>query len=416
MRAHLAHVAQHQPAWGGQAAQHLDGREHGIGVGVVAVVHQRGGAAGPGQGTHLRPSLHRTEGLQPLLDGGQGFASGLCADSGGQRVAHVVQPRHGQAHAQARGVQPQFDIPGLGRGVPVRLRAGIGLPLQREGAHLPGAGHLAPHRGHRVVGRKHRDARGGQGRQHGAVLLRHGLHAGHELLVFALRVVDERHRRRRQPGQLPDLPRVVHAQFHHAHAVPDLVVLAHPQQGQRQADVVVQIALGGERSGAVASAQDGRDHLRHRGLAVAAGHRDQRQVETVPPCRGQRLQGRQRIGHLQATQARLGQTTLGQGRHRARLARCSQEVMGIKALAAQGHEQVAGLQAAGVGMHPLERERAIAHQHRAGQQRMGLGQGHHGCAPTGCAVADARRACKAAVASVTSQKGCFTPAISCVCS
>jgi hypothetical protein len=41
LAADLAHVAQHQPARAGQGGQHLNRGEHGIGVGVVAVVDQR---------------------------------------------------------------------------------------------------------------------------------------------------------------------------------------------------------------------------------------------------------------------------------------------------------------------------------------------------------------------------------------
>jgi hypothetical protein len=56
------------------------------------------------------------------------------------------------------------------------------------------------------------------------------------------------------------------------------LVLAQAQQRQRHADVVVEVALVAKAPRAEPGAQDGRDHLRDRGLAVAAGHRDQRQV------------------------------------------------------------------------------------------------------------------------------------------
>jgi hypothetical protein len=39
--AHLAHVAQQQPARAGHGGQHVDGGQHRVGVGVVAVVDQR---------------------------------------------------------------------------------------------------------------------------------------------------------------------------------------------------------------------------------------------------------------------------------------------------------------------------------------------------------------------------------------
>src|SRR6476619_5300161 len=52
-------------------------------------------------------------------------------------------------------------------------------------------------------------------------------------------------------------------------AIVGAAALAQAQQRQRQADVVVEVAFGGERRIADPGAEDRRDHLRHRGLAVA---------------------------------------------------------------------------------------------------------------------------------------------------
>ena len=60
---------------------------------------------------------------------------------------------------------------------------------------------------------------------------------------------------------------------------------AQAQQRQRQADVVVEVALRRQVVLRLPGAQDGRDHLRHRGLAVAAGDGDQRQLELRAPGR-----------------------------------------------------------------------------------------------------------------------------------
>ena len=89
-----------------------------------------------------------------------------------------------------------------------------------EAQHRARAGLGAPDGRHRVVGRKDRDAVGRQGLDGGAVLACHGLDAVHELLVLALRVVDERDRGRRDARQQCDLARVVHAEFDDGGATP----------------------------------------------------------------------------------------------------------------------------------------------------------------------------------------------------
>ena len=61
-------------------------------------------------------------------------------------------------------------------------------------------------------------------------------------LVFALCVVDQGHRWLDQIGQISDLAGMVHAQFHHRNTL----FGAQAQDRERQADVVVEVALRGE--------------------------------------------------------------------------------------------------------------------------------------------------------------------------
>jgi hypothetical protein len=114
--------------------------------------------------------------------------------------------------------------------------------------------------------------------------------------VLALGVVDQRHRGPGQVGQVGDLAGMVHAQLDHA----DLVRGLQPQQSQRHADVVVQIAFGGQGALGLPGPQDGRDHLGDGGLAVAAGHADQGQAALRAPGCGQCAQRSQAVGHLDA--------------------------------------------------------------------------------------------------------------------
>jgi len=116
----------------------------------------------------------------------------------------------------------------------------------------------------------------------------------------------------------------------------------------------------------------------------------------------QRLLG---VGHLQTRQIGFGQAARRERGDGTGCLRLGKEIMRIEMFAAQGDEQVAGLQAAGVAVNAEQRDGTIADERRSGKQRVRLGQGHH--------HADApARAASAALASSTSEKWCFTPAIS----
>ena len=80
-----------------------------------------------------------------------------------------------------------------------------------------------------------------------------------------------------------------------------------------------------------------------------------------------------------------------------RLARLGQKVVGVKALALQGHEQIARLQAAAIGVYALHRCAALAHQAGAGLACLDpvqrLLQLHHHAGAFPARVARAWRAC-----------------------
>jgi hypothetical protein len=172
-------------------------------------------------------------------------------------------------------------------------QASQGLPQRRVG----------------IVSRKNRHTVGGQGLQNCPVFTRDGLHRDHELLVFALCIVHQGHGGRRYPGQPRHFSGMVHAYFNHGAAVCG----TQAQQGQGQANVVVEVALGCQRLLACPGAQDAGHHLSHRGFSVAACHRHQRQLELLAPPTSQLAQGLSTVGHLKATEPGFDQTTLGQG-------------------------------------------------------------------------------------------------------
>ena len=90
--------------------------------------------------------------------------------------------------------------------------------------------------------------------------------------------------------ELRGLAAMVHAELDHRGPV----LAPQAQQRERQADRVVEVAFGGEHVvGTEGLAQDRREHLLHRGLAVAAHHHGERHLELRPPVGGEPPQRRQ---------------------------------------------------------------------------------------------------------------------------
>ena len=246
----------------------------------------------------------------------------------------------------------------------------------------PGTGFGRPHRAVKIVRRKHRYAARRQRVDDGAVFLGHGFDGGHEFEVLTLGVVDQGHRGLGDGGQGGNFTGMVHAQLDHRQRM----VRAQAQHGQRHADLIVEVALSGQKSLWLVGAQDGRHHLGHRGFAVAAGHGHQRQRELCTPVRGQFSQRQFGIGHHEAGQAcdsqtRLGIIALADGGHRTFGFGLGQKFIGVETLATQGDKQVTRLQRAGVGVDAGKSHVTLAHQTGMVQPRLGLLQSHHLAGP-----------------------------------
>ena len=107
--------------------------------------------------------------------------------------------------------------------------------------------------------------------------------------MFGARIGDDADGRRGKGGERGELPGVVGAHLDDRVAL----VVFESQQRQRQADVVVEVAAGGERGGELA--QDRGDHLLAGGLAVAACDADDRAGVARAACGRRTLQGDERI-------------------------------------------------------------------------------------------------------------------------
>ena len=108
------------------------------------------------------------------------------------------------------------------------------------------------------------------------------------------------------------------------------------------------------------------------------------------------------VGHFETRKTR-GQAAVVRDRgHRALVARLGDEVVGIEVVALERHEEVAGLQRAGVRVHALHFDGAVAHEaalHPGGGALEVEHAGHFLALSAACACA-------------WSENGCLTPAIS----
>ncbi len=269
--------------------------------------------------------------------------------------------RHRERDGQRSGRRGQVQL--AAEAVRNEVAAHLRLVVEAE-AQLPAvARKLAPDVRLRVVGIEHGDAAGCQANVDLALGQRHVLHRAESFEVRALRVVHQRHGRRREARQVVDLAGVVHAHLDHCR----MMLRTQLEQGQRQSDVVVQVALGRQHTlgrAAEMCAQDRRAHFLDRGLAVAAGDAQERNRETAAPGGGELAQREARVIHRDQRQAGVG---LGPdacdhgaggplGQHLAHV------VVAVEALALQCDEQHAGDHGARIGADGVEfRVGALVH-------------------------------------------------------
>ena len=365
--ADLAHVAEHQRGGRRAGGEHVDRRAHRIGVRVVAVVDHRGAACGF---LDLQPARVRTKRAQALRDGFRFDADSKRAGCSGKRVAHVVQAGDRERRVGRAGRRAEAD---LARQPIEPVAAGDRAAAQAEVELAACARAAAEKVSVRVVRIDHRDAFVAQSVVDRGVLGRDVLDRAHELEVLALRVVDQRHRRARDLGEVRDLAPVVHAELDRAPAVR----MAQAEQRERQPDVVVQVAARGQHGFFTRMLpEDRRQHLLDRGLAVRAGDGNERRREARAPVAREIAEAAARVVDHQCRQRVLAAILAVDHRRRGlRRRHCLQKIVAVEALAAQRDEEIARLDRAAVGRHAGEQRVGPA---AAGAERgRGLGQPHH---------------------------------------
>jgi hypothetical protein len=280
----------------------------------------------------------------------------------------------------------------------------VGRVVDGEAEHRAPAGQSTPVGGIGIVLVDHGDAVRRQATVDGALLAGHLVEAAHTLEVSALGVGHQGHGRGADLRQVGDLAGAVHAHLDHRRAMPG----SEAEQGQRQADVIVQVAARRQHGGAERRLEDGGDHFLGRRLAVRAGHRDHRQVEAGAPGGGEAAEGEARIvdddRRYAIRQARglMQEQRHGPGRHRL-----CQEIVGVEAFAAERDEQLAGIDVAGVRRYAAHDEVVADQAPAAGAGDIGKPPFHH--ATSRC---EAPRAARARRACSISENGVRTPATS----
>jgi hypothetical protein len=308
--------------------------------------------------------------------GGDGLGRqprGVRGGRGGQEVGQVVRAHERQGHVQRAATDPQVEAHARQAAAPVP-GGDLARALAPEPDHAPGVAPAHPQQV-LVVGVEHRHAAGPEPLQDLGLGLGDGLQRVEELQVHGGHAGDHGHVGLRQPRQLAQLAGVVHAQLQHGRAL----LREQPQQCQRQAVPVVQVALGLEHR--AERAQQGRRDLLGGGLADRAG--DDQHGQPRRPARGAREvgQGARGVRHAHESQAaRRLDGAVHQRGPGAAVAGGREVVVAVQPLAVDGHEQLARQQRARVDRHPRDhlRQRRRTRQPAAahGLEHAGEPAGH----------------------------------------
>ena len=341
--AEFGHVAEHQPGFAARLRQGRDRGQHRAGVGVVAVVHQHDAVR---QRVRDLPSLHRDGVLESLHDGVEVGARGQRQRPGRQGVEDVVRARKRQPDVGAAGRRVEHET----RAVHLVADAAgmqVAAVLHAEAEDPARAGDLREIGREGVVGIDHRDAVVRQRLVDRTLGFGDAEQAAHAFDVRGRDVVHQRHLRRRDAGQVGDIARLAGA-----HLVDgELRVFRRVDHRQRQADLVVAVAR--VDVGAAGAREDPVGEHLHRGLAVAAGEGHDHCRAILLHAGGELAERLLGVGAEDARQRGLDVAVQQQGRGAGRFGLRHQGV-GVEMLAAQGDEQRAGRQRAGVGADRLD--------------------------------------------------------------
>ena len=378
-RAELQHIAQHGAARAARfdRAQERERLRHGGRVRVVAVVEHRD-ASGAHQ---LQPVRRRRERGQRRRRLAPRHAEVVAHQNGREGVPHVVPPEERQHEGRPVGkreagasVGAHRDVGRAKVGLHVLERVGADLrrpaPVSRPEARVVGVHHQEPLRAERGDRFRQLALRVGDGVERAEPLQ---MRLGHDREDAHLGTADR--------GQLGDLPGRPHGELQDEH----LVVRTKPRQGQGKPDLVVLVPHVLQHP--PARPEHGRDHLLRRRLAVRSRHGDAGDARRVAAVARERLERRERIGDrdhgASGARGRVGERPVAprQAPRRARFERRGDEVVPVRALARERHEEDAGRNGAAVDgglrernvrARPARHEPAVGHGEHVGEREPGI--------------------------------------------
>ncbi|MNJ28516.1 hypothetical protein D3C77_230540 [compost metagenome] len=302
-------------------------------------------------------------GIQALDDSVQRQTKGMCGGSGGQRVADVMgteqielDPRHTQWTVQ---VERRATTLILGEISGMEICASV---VQREGQHLAITGALFPDAEGLVIKVQYCHAILTQTFEDLALGFDNLLRAAELADMRSAGIVDQRHLWLGQSNGVGNLANARGTQLDDCRGM----LRGDFKQGQRGAEVVVQVATRGQDR--TAGAQDAGEHFLDRGLAAGAGDGSDRLVERGTVQRTQLAQSLAAIGNQQLRQAGAWHFSFDQGSNSALGLYFIEVIVTVKTRPGQGDKQLPGNDCATVDADAAE---AGISTQQAGLQRRG---------------------------------------------
>ncbi len=347
--AHFTHIADHHDAAPRHHGQHIHRGLHRIGIGVVGIVKDEGAVLPL---LLLQAAFNAGITGKRCGDGGEWHPGCQPHGRGRQRVPGVVQAGNMQGHADAAlrsaQIQQAAQRTGLYRGTDIRRR------IEAETQMHDTLRHVTPDRETGVIQIKHGNAIRRQSFEDFTLGAGNCLHRAKPLQMGTLGVVHNRHGGRGDACEIGNLAGVIHAHLDHCGAMRG----TQTQQGQRQADVVVEIALGGQHGiGAEMCRKNRGAHFLDRSLAIAPCHTDQGNFEAPTPLGSKLPQCEASVLHHDH-RADVGMgcrpRDIHQDTSRARGQYVRHEIMGVETLATECNKELPRPQGSGIRRYTIK--------------------------------------------------------------
>ena len=286
MGAEFAHGAEDgEAAWGGGFGEGLQARDHGVGVGVVGIVEE----VDAGEDFGFEATAGELSGVEGVCDGVWSHAEGPGHGGGESGIADHVAAEEGQGGVDTCAGEVEGEGGAGGRSDEVLSGDVATADAGGDDFGLAKAGDA---RGIGVVGVEDDVAGGGDVDGEGGFFPGDVFLGAEELDVGVSDVGEDGSVGAGDVDEGFDFASVIHAHLGDGAGV----LVTEREEGEGEADVVVEIAFGGEEREVLG--EDGGGEVLGGGFAVAAGESDDERVVPGAIGAGEVLQGEEGIGDL----------------------------------------------------------------------------------------------------------------------